>query len=234
MSRYFLIFSIIILTNLDNVAVAQSPQQDYFKQNIEQRKFDDKKYNSLTEGVDYSEEKKEKKKKDRKEKGPVKFEGIGTFLKFFIITIGIVLLFFILIKALTGDNVFLPKDKKLKPVSNVDLEKIEDNLEEAELENPIKQAIAAGNYSMAIRLYYLTILKELSLQKKIKWKKDKTNGEYLRELAGSPFFKNIQQITLVFEKIWYGKAELNKEDFLLLQPKFKSALKDVNKIADRT
>ena len=121
---------------------------------------------------------------------------------------------------MTNESLFSPRDKKLKSVNAIDLKEIEENLEDVELEDPIQQAIAAGNYPLAVRLYYLAILKDLSLNKKIKWKKDKTNGEYLRELAGTNIFEEFQKITLVFERIWYGKMELSQADFQKVEKLF--------------
>ena len=75
-----------------------------------------------------------------------------------------------------------------------------------------------------MRLYYLAVLKELSLKELIKWKKDKTNGEYLRELAGSRLFGTVQEVTLIFERVWYGKTAVQEEDFLQMEAKFKKAI----------
>ena len=215
---FTIIFSLLLFTGA-NIS-AQNPQQQYLQENIEQRSFDDEKYSELTKDVDFTEEGYEKKKKEKKEDEPIEFEGLGAALKFIVILLGIGILVFFLIKALGNENLFSPKDKKLKPATVIDLKNIEENLEEAELANPIRQAIAEGNYTLAVRLYYLAILKDLSLNKKIKWKKDKTNGEYLREIAGTPAFSDFQKITLVFERIWYGKMELKKGDFLKVEKLF--------------
>ena len=77
---------------------------------------------------------------------------------------------------------------------------------------------------MAVRLYYLSVLKELSVKNHIRWKRDKTNGAYLRELAGSPLFGTVQEVTLIFERVWYGKVELAKPDFDQLEIKLKKAV----------
>ena len=223
MSRIFLIIIFTFLINSGDNLLAQSEQEKYLIENIETHRFDDDKYKELTDGVDFSEEAfqpKKKKEKEEEEGTPPNFEGIGALLKFLVIILGVGLLIFLLVRTLGNESLFSPRDKKLKPVANTDLEKIEDNLEEAELDDPIRQAIAAGDYPLAVRLYYLAVLKDLSLSKKIKWKKDKTNGEYLRELSGTSIFIEMQKITLVFERIWYGKMELNKEDFLIVEELF--------------
>ena len=219
MPRILFIFIFSFLPFVGNNISAQTTQEKYLLENIERHPFDDKKYEELTKDIDFTEEEIEPKKREEKS-DPQTFEGIGAFLKFFFIALGIGILIFLLVKALNNESLFLPRDKKLRPATQIDLEKIEDNLEEADLDDPIKQAIAAGDYTLAVRLYYLAILKDLSLGKKIKWKKNKTNGEYLRELAGSPIFKNMQEITLVFERIWYGKVEIDKEGFLKIEQLF--------------
>lgn len=220
MPRILFIFFILLQMPVGKGVSAQSSQEKYLQENIEIHSFDDKKYKELTEGIDFTDEELPEKKENKKEQKTQNFEGIGAFLKFFFIALGIGILIFFLVKTLMNDSLFSPRDKKLKPVTQVDLEKIENNLEEAELNDPIQRAIAAGDYVLAVRLYYLAVLQDLSLNKKIKWKKDKTNGEYLRELAGTPIFKNAQEITLIFERVWYGQVEINKSEFLEIQKLF--------------
>jgi len=219
MPRILFILFILLQMSVGNSLSAQSSQEEYLQENIEVRQFDDENYKKLTEGIEFIEEEKPEREENEKIDSK-KFEGIGAFLKFFFIALGIGILVFFLVKALTNENLFAPRDKKLKPVTQIDLEKIEDNLEDAELNDPIQQAIAAGNFPLAVRLYYLAILQDLSLSKKIKWKKDKTNGEYLRELAGTSIFKNMQEITLVFERVWYGEVKINKNEFLKIEQLF--------------
>ncbi len=220
MPRLFFILFFTLLNIIANPVLAQSAQEEYLQRNIAVHRFDNEKYKELTENIDFTEQEIQPKKKNEKQIDPQTFQGIGAFLKFFFIALGIGILVFLLIKALNNEDLFSPRNKKIKPATQIDLEKIEDNLEGAELNGPIQQAIAAGDYPLAVRLYYLAVLKDLSLSKKINWKKDKTNGEYLRELAGTPIFKNMQEITLVFERIWYGKMALNKEDFLGIEQLF--------------
>ena len=216
---FFILIYSFLLFMVANIA-AQNPEEKYLLENIEQRSFDDDQYSELTKDVDFTESDYKRKKKEKKEGPPIKFEGLGAVLKFVFILLGIGLLVFLLLRALNNENIFSRKDKKLKRATVIDLEKIEENLEEAELADPLQQAIADENYTLAVRLYYLAILKDLSLNKKIKWKKDKTNGEYLRELSGTSFFDDFQKLTLVFERIWYGKMQLTKKDFSQVEQLF--------------
>ena len=135
----------------------------------------------------------------------------------------------VLLHLLGTEKLFAPRDKKIKQASlNIDIEEIEENLNETELEGFIRKAIDNEDYPSAIRLYYLGILKELSLKKLIKHKKDKTNGEYSRELRRSVFHKGFKELTLVFERIWYGKTEFFKEDFEEVEPKFQNLINQIS------
>ena len=98
------------------------------------------------------------------------------------------------------------------------------------MEGFIRQALAEKNYALAVRLYYLAILKELSLTNQIKWKKDKTNREYLREMSGKKLASPFRETTLIFERVWYGNEELTGEVFGTLEPKFKSILQEMTAI----
>ena len=47
----------------------------------------------------------------------------------------------------------------------------EEHIYESDLDRFIREATEQGNYALAIRLYYLAIIKELSLNRTILWKK---------------------------------------------------------------
>jgi hypothetical protein len=53
---------------------------------------------------------------------------------------------------------------------------LNENIHEIDYDQDIKEAIAAGNYSLAVRLLYLQTLKTLSDNALIKWNINKTNG----------------------------------------------------------
>lgn len=238
MPRYFFLFLFFLpalstLIAQDEPSPQASPNEIYPGNNIQRRNFDEKKWASLKEGIDYSgsknkkkpAEKKSKKKSDEMELPNSGIQGLGGVFKILGIILLVGLLVLLIVKMAGGENLFGPKNSKIKPaVSQAEMDKIEENLHEAELADPIQRAIAAGDYPMAVRLYYLAVLKELAAKNHIRWKRDKTNGEYLRELAGSPHFGTVQEVTLAFERVWYGKVELTKSDFDQLEIKFKKAV----------
>lgn len=150
--------------------------------------------------------------------------GAGFFKVFAIIFLVAVVVMVILFLVKDG----LPKNEKTEKME-ITLENIEDNIHETDLEKFIREAKDKGDYALAMRLYYLAIIKELSLKKLIKWKRDKTNGEYLRELRSSNFFVEFNEVTNIFERIWYGSGKIDAETFAGFEGKFRGLVDSVKK-----
>lgn len=209
------------------------------REDVQRRDFKKEAWHRAKEGIDYSDRSKKVKKdtqKNKKQQGasqkPFTFGGNASpVLKVLIIALLVVALFF-LIRSLLGLN--NPKNKIVKPILSVEeLEQLEDNLHQADLEDFIQRALAQGNYALAIRLYYLAILKALSLQHLITWKKDKTNRDYLREMNHSPMAADFSNITAIFERIWYGNINLQQQDFEQVAPKFKMFINKIENTSQK-
>lgn len=186
--------------------------------------------------IDYSEDhlkKKKEKKKETKNRNidPGLGSAVGGIVKFIFIALLIGILAAIIVNMLGGGNLFKPSSKKIKgSVSELDFDELEDNLQESELEKILKEAISKKEYKVAVRLYFLMIIRDLSEKKFIKWKKDKTNREYVRETGSLPFNFKFQEATNVFERIWYGEFNIESQDFANIQPKFQSLLQDIKNL----
>ncbi|MFN7119677.1 MAG: DUF4129 domain-containing protein [Saprospiraceae bacterium] len=204
---------------------------------VQRRDFEKKAWQRATQGIDYSEDVVKERKPKQNQPGenggnqrrPINFGGnAAPILQAFIILLLVIALFF-LIRSLLGLNT--PKNKAIKPVLSVEeLAQLEENLHQADLDDFIKRALAQENYALAIRLYYLAILKELSLKNIIIWKKDKTNREYLREMNRTPLAADFTDLTLIFERVWYGNIILQSQDFIIIEPKFKHFIQQINQI----
>lgn len=128
---------------------------------------------------------------------------------------------------MVGDAVLVNKEvKRRKPVT---LAEIETNLQEADVEGFLKQALADKDYRLAIRLYYLAIIKELSAKGVIEWKKDKTNGHYMRELRSKnhPKLKDFRAVTRIFEYVWYSNMAFDGGQFEEVRINFKDLLASI-------
>lgn len=87
-------------------------------------------------------------------------------------------------------------------------------------ETEIHKAIADQNYRMAVRLWYLRILKEMADGNLIQYKHERTNRDYLNQLQDGEYYKDFFRLTREFEYTWYGKFELDEAAFVLIQRDF--------------
>lgn len=239
-AAFALCFALLFLGNTASWA-QEKGQAAYQTSTIEERAIDAKNWQNATAELDYEQFRKKEKEEDTTNNNRTEnsaepfdmdfntsiFDGdwSGFFqVFFFVLVIG--LLAFLTLK-LMGATAFLSNKKIDKTALNYSIEKIEANLHQADLEGFVNQAVQNGDYKLAIRLYYLQIIKKLSLQKWIKWKKDKTNNAYLNEMRGSGSFKEFRAVTRLFERVWYGDVRIDASDFEVLRPQFLAFLKNI-------
>jgi hypothetical protein len=97
-----------------------------------------------------------------------------------------------------------------------------ENIFEIKFEKEIQKAIDAANFRLAVRLMYLRTLRDLSQRNLINYTHEKTNTDYLFQLAGSSFYKNFFRLTRNFDYTWYGQFPLSQESFSVIQNDFNS------------
>ncbi len=224
-----------------------SPREDYLQSEFVEKKLSESSWSNAKSGLDYSNHKTNKKKKkdanepvddgdysdaveDEESALPAEGSFWNGFFKFLFIAMAVIILAFIIANMVGAEGWALaPSNKKIKPQAAIPitLANIEERIHESDLDRYIREALDKENYPMAVRLYYLAIIKELSLKKWIKWKKDKTNRDYIRELSSTDWHSNFRSVTTLFEKVWYGKKEIGGIDFRAsVQPQFQNMLKE--------
>lgn len=223
----------------------ERPFDEYVRDAASFKNFDRNKWQELKEGIDYSdatpkkqiEEAHEAKNStgrydELRQNRQLRVDSqIGNIIMKFILILAVVVVLVLLLKSLLGLEIS-PKKKKLRTPGSggsINLEAIEANIYESDLTAYVRQALAQGQYSLAIRLYYLALLKELSLKKMIHWKRDKTNRQYLMEMKKTAHAEAFEGITQTFEQIWYGDRSFEKADFEHLEPIFQSMIQRIEK-----
>lgn len=217
-------------------AAYEEATKQYYKEDIQQKDFDKNDWKKATSGLDYTIEKEEQEKKEKVANSknntisPVLSGGLVTFFKWFFIIVAVGILAFLILKFVGEGNIFGRQSRRVfAPSVQLDLERIEENLNNVELDPLIKQAIAQKQFALAIRLYYLATIKELNISGAIQWKKDKTNHAYLREMRTHRLLEPFLEATSIFERIWYGDAVLEETTFHRIQPAFQDLLKQSRK-----
>lgn len=95
-----------------------------------------------------------------------------------------------------------------------------ENIHEINFKEDISAAVSRGNYRLAVRLFYLSALKDLSDKKLIDWRPEKTNRTYVGELNELPYQEPFALLTAQFENIWYGQFPVGRAGFESLAADF--------------
>tara|TARA_Y100001935_G_C17295050_1_gene505636 strand:- start:1942 stop:2346 length:405 start_codon:yes stop_codon:yes gene_type:complete len=90
------------------------------------------------------------------------------------------------------------------------------------IQDLIKEALANKNYRLAIRYYYLYILKLLSNKELIDWQLQKTNDDYLHELSNGSLKKAFAKATFLYDYVWYGEFQLDESKYQQAERTFKA------------
>lgn len=140
--------------------------------------------------------------------------GIGTIGYVLLIAFALVLMYLIY-------RLFInvPRDGKAVTPLNLD-EAAPIEIPLTELQRLLQEALAKGDFRAAVRIYFIFIIRDLSSKNWIRWEKEKTNFQYLREMESKEVYADFNQSVSYFEIIWYGKREIDRPTFEKIQPDF--------------
>ena len=146
------------------------------------------------------------------------------WVKYVLITMLVALVVFLLVKIISAKDNNRVGDAE---ISYERLEELEGNLEEADLQKFLKNALASGDYKLALRVLYLISLKEMEQKNWIIYRKDKTNLNYVMEMTSRPEVSQFARLTQAFELVWYGDLDFDKKEYELIQPPFMAYIDSV-------
>jgi hypothetical protein len=146
-------------------------------------------------------------------------------------TVLLILLSVIIIGVLLWIWLYNKKTGNPKIIQKTDEENLQDSIEktQSELEQMLAKAMAEKDYRLAVRIYFVFIIKLLKEKELITWDKKKTNTQYLREMQNNAHFSTFHTCVNLFEMIWYGKRQLNENEFYIVEPLFKNYLQKIEK-----
>jgi len=84
----------------------------------------------------------------------------------------------------------------------------------------IEKALQENNYRLAVRYYYLLILKKLSQAELIDYEFDKTNTDYITEITTDRIILPFKKATNLYDYIWYGNFAVTETDYQKAQRTF--------------
>ncbi|EDM44699.1 hypothetical protein SCB49_14045 [unidentified eubacterium SCB49] len=98
----------------------------------------------------------------------------------------------------------------------------EEIIKTKDIELLIQKALQNNDYRLAVRYYYLLILKRLTESELIEYEFDKTNSEYFNEIKEVTLNENFRKATTIYDYIWYGNFEVTQEDYKKAEHQFKN------------
>jgi hypothetical protein len=116
------------------------------------------------------------------------------------------------------------KSTTKKVVSYHDIER---NLKNIDFEKLIKDTIRTGDKRLAIRYYYLWLLKKMSEKSIIDWNPEKTNSDYLYEIKNEELKFNFSYVSYLYNYIWYGEFDIDNTTFDKAKVTFETTIKSI-------
>lgn len=149
--------------------------------------------------------------------------GPFTWLFYAALAIALVYLVYILLNEGSSGLFSTKKNRTLNNYEDITAE----NIEHADINSLIKNAENNNDFRLAIRYYYLLVLKTLSLKNYITFEDDKTNAEYLNETSEKPFNKKFAYTSYLYNYIWYGEFPLNTNAYQEAKRHYTTLLKQL-------
>jgi hypothetical protein len=113
-------------------------------------------------------------------------------------------------------------DKKL-----IYYDAIEKNIKNVDFEKLIQSTIKSGEKRLAIRYYYLWLLKKMSVKEIIVWDIEKTNSDYLYEIKNPKLKDDFAYTSYLYNNIWYGEFDLDDVTFDKAKTTFDKTIKSI-------
>lgn len=135
------------------------------------------------------------------------FRVILEILPYLILAVGI----FFIVKYFS--NISSTSILESKQIQNAQFLEDSELIESDHLETLLQQSIEDKNYRLAVRFYYLLLLKKLTDSNVIVWEQQKTNEDYIKELLGKSYQQEFKESTKLYDFVWYGKFNLNEKEF---------------------
>lgn len=205
-----------------NIQYTQQPgdltvTRQEFEKNYRKDKFNKDEWKKVVGNTRYEEKKQPEKpmKAPQLAWGPKLLKIIGYIIVFGLLAF---LIYLFIKNAIRDPNVKIRKKGATLFSDHTSPEDVED----ADIEILLREALAQNNLRLAVRLYYIKLLKHLHREGFIRWEKNKTNRDYADELNANGFSPEFRRLSTAYEYVWYGERTPSMDEFRLLESNFKS------------
>jgi len=146
-------------------------------------------------------------------------------LKTFYIIIFLLVVYFIFKAIINKEGRWVlgkSSEKNIIPITD-----IEKNIHSIDFKSRITEAEHQDNYRLAIRYYYLWLLKELAKSGYIDYDSEKTDSDYLYEIKEQDFRTQFSYASYLYNYIWYGEFEVDNIEFKKAKTTFLTFINEI-------
>lgn len=104
---------------------------------------------------------------------------------------------------------------------------IERNLHLVDFAKLIAETLTKGERRLAIRYYYLWLLKRMSEREVIEWDPEKTNSDYLYEIKNQDLKARFEYLSYLYNYIWYGEFDIDEIAFEKAKSTFDKTIQSI-------
>jgi hypothetical protein len=160
-------------------------------------------------------------KSDRQKKSS-DYSGMNEFLnsfplKIFFWLLAVIFIGFIFYKIFIKNEIF---NKRKTTITENEHEEIPALQEYSKYDSLIDEAEFKNEFNLAVRYLFLKTLKNLADKEIISFSPDKTNNEYLKEMASNAYQHQFASLINHYEYVWYGKFLIDKSKYQQLKEAF--------------
>jgi hypothetical protein len=102
-----------------------------------------------------------------------------------------------------------------------------ENLHEMDFATLISQTKSAQDYRLALRYYYLWLLKKMAARNVIDWNWEKTNSDYYYEIRDNALRDDFKYLSYVYDYSWYGEFPIDEKSFGKAEAAFQKTLNTI-------
>lgn len=146
----------------------------------------------------------------------------GVVVKRIVATIVILFFVYMVVRAILNKEGMWIFGRSRKKMTAQDI--TEEDIHQMDFQKLTAETKQAGDYRLAVRYYFLWLLKRMSDREIIDWHWEKTNSDYLYEIKNQDLKKDFEYLTYVYDYSWYGDFQLDDKAFAKAERTFQKTI----------
>ena len=146
----------------------------------------------------------------------------GVIVKRIVATIVILFFIYMVVRAILNKEGMWIFGRSRKKITAMD--STQEDIHQMDFQKLTAETKQAGDYRLAVRYYFLWLLKRMSDREIIDWHWEKTNSDYLYEIKNQVLRKDFEYLTYVYDYSWYGDFPLDDKAFAKAEKTFQKTI----------